>query len=79
VASFTVAGDQLMPQKARRWSEVQISDLGTTPSFSLAPDGKRVAAILDLDLAPTPETRIHVLFNLPDELRRREASAMPSR
>ena len=79
VASYTVAGDQLMPGKARHWSEVQISDLGNTPSFSLAPDGKRVAAILDRDRAPQPETRIHVLFNLPDELRRREASAMPSR
>jgi serine/threonine-protein kinase len=79
VASYTVAGDQLMPEKARHWSEVQISDLGSTPSFSLAPDGKRVAAIVDLDSAPGPETRIHVLFNFPDELRRREASAMPSR
>ncbi|HET9359386.1 MAG TPA: hypothetical protein VFO58_06535, partial [Vicinamibacterales bacterium] len=79
VATYTVAGDQLLPKKARHWSDVQISDLGSIPSFSLAPDGKRVAAILDRDQAPTPETRIHVLFNLPDELRRREASATPSR
>jgi serine/threonine-protein kinase len=79
VASYTVAGDQLVPSKARHWSEVPISDLGTTPSFSLAPDGKRVAAILDLDRAPQPETHIQVLFNLPDELRRREGSAIPSR
>jgi serine/threonine-protein kinase len=77
VASYTLAGDQLMPQKARHWSEVQIADLGNTPSFSLAPDGKRVAAILDSDQASQPETRIHMLFNLPDELRRREASGTP--
>jgi hypothetical protein len=64
-----------MPEKARHWSEAQISDLGTTPSFSLAPDGKRVAAIVDLNPATQPETRIRMLLNLPDELRRREASA----
>jgi serine/threonine-protein kinase len=70
VAAYTVRGDSFVPEKARHWSEIQLADGGYIPSFDLAPDGKRVLAML-----PAEDSRggtlVRLMLNVEAELRRR--------
>jgi len=34
--------------KPRVWSEKRIANVGISPNYDLAPDGKRIAALIDL-------------------------------
>jgi hypothetical protein len=69
VADYTVQGDAFFPEKPRLWSEKALA-VGFSKNVDLAPDGKRVVAVL-----PTEgrEAQHHVVFlvNFFDELRRR--------
>jgi hypothetical protein len=47
-----------------------MTNIGFFPTFDVAPDGKRVLALLPADSAQ-PETILHVLLNVDSELRRR--------
>jgi Tol biopolymer transport system component/predicted Ser/Thr protein kinase len=68
-AGYSLKGDSFTPGKPRVWSETRLllnaADLSV---YDLAPDGKRIAAILASDEAPTHLT---FLLNFSDELRRR--------
>jgi len=66
VAAYTVKGDSFIAEKPRLWSKQPMADRG----FDVAPDGKRVVALLPADEAK-PETILHVLLNVDSELRRR--------
>ena len=66
VAAYTVNGNSFVPEKPRFWSKKPISDNG----FDVAPDGKRVLALLASGDAK-PETILHLLLNVDSELRRR--------
>jgi len=77
-ASYTVihqsAGDSFVPEKPRVWAETRIRDLGTSTAYDLAPDGKRLAAMLADDNDTNGQkgpTHLTFLLNFFDELRRR--------
>jgi len=63
-AAYTVKGDSFLAEKPRHWSEKQIAD------FDVAPDGTRVLALLPVEEAK-PETILHVMLNMDNELGRR--------
>ena len=69
--SYSVNGPTFIADKPRLW----IASLSGTSGFDwdLAPDGKRVVALIPESTAkaPTPEHEIVMLQNLADELRRR--------
>ena len=69
--SYTVNGTTFIPDKPRAW----IASLSGASSYGwdLAPDGKRVVALIPEGTAkaPPPEHEIVMLQNFADELRRR--------
>jgi serine/threonine-protein kinase len=74
VANYTVQGDSFAADKPRVWSEKQLANVllnGT--NFDLAPDGKRIAALMPLDTPEDQKAQSHVIFleNFFDEVRRR--------
>jgi len=74
VASYTVKGDSFMADKPRFWSEKQLADFGPgVPNYDLAPDGKRIAALMPIVGPEAQQAQNHVIFleNFFDELRRR--------
>jgi Tol biopolymer transport system component len=66
--SYTAKGDSFAADKPRVWSEIRIRNIGVASMYDLAPDGKRLAAMLEGDETPTHLT---FLLNFFDELRRR--------
>jgi hypothetical protein len=74
VAAYAVKGDSFEADKPRAWSEKQ---LGSTPAISrnvdLAPDGKRIVALMPVETAEGQKAQSHVIFleNFFDELRRK--------
>ena len=74
VTTYTVKGDSFTAEKPRLWSEKK---LGGRPNSSknvdLAPDGKRIVALMPLDTPDAQQSQNHVFFlmNFFDELRRR--------
>jgi len=61
--------------KPRLWSNTLLADFGTVgiATYDVAPDGKRIAAIVPAETAGGQQARNHVIFlmNFFDELRRR--------
>jgi hypothetical protein len=71
VISYTAAGVSFSPGTPRLWANLPIADLGVNAGYDVAPDGKRVAAILSPDLAGANSApRLTVLVHFFDELRR---------
>ncbi|MBZ5609988.1 MAG: serine/threonine-protein kinase [Acidobacteriia bacterium] len=73
VATYAVKGDSFVPEKPRVWSEKRLTSYTLSASnFSLAPDGKRIAALLPAE-GPVSQAQSHVTFllNFFDEVRRR--------
>jgi serine/threonine-protein kinase len=70
VAAYTVKDDSFAVGKAHHWSETPLPDTGFFPSFDVAPDGKRVVAML-----PAGDVRaaslVRVMLNVDAELRLR--------
>jgi serine/threonine-protein kinase len=77
VASYTVNGDSFMVDKARVWSEKRLAHFASTRSYDLAPDGKRIIALMPAEdpEGQTSPDRLIFLLNFFDEVRRR----IPSR
>ena len=69
-ASYSVKGDSFAAGKPRVWSE-RLLYAGGAPVYDLAPDGKRLAAVLASDQAGVEPTHLTFLLNFFDELRRR--------
>jgi serine/threonine-protein kinase len=79
-ASYTVirqtGGDSFAAGKPRVWTETRLRDLGGYSNYDLAPDGKRLAAMVADDATgDKPPTHLTFLLNFFDELRRRAPSA----
>jgi Tol biopolymer transport system component len=76
VAAYAVKGDSFEADKPRMWSEKQ-PQLGTATgaavNVDLAPDGKRIAALMPVDTAEGQKAQNHVIFleNFFDEVRRK--------
>jgi serine/threonine-protein kinase len=70
---YTVLGGAFIKGKARRWSETAVAIVGAQGSWDLAPDGKRMAAVLPGN-EDTAQSRLVLLMNFTDELQRRTAA-----
>ena len=75
VAAYTVRGDSFVADKPRVWSEKRLADSGIVgvASYDLAPDGKRIAALMPAETPQGQQAQNHVIFleNFSDELRRK--------
>jgi serine/threonine protein kinase/Tol biopolymer transport system component len=78
VAAYAAKADSFVPDKPRVWSDKRLADFGLvgTATYDLAPDGKRVAALLPVATAAGQKAQNHVIFleNFFDEVRRRTAT-----
>ena len=74
VASYAVKGDSFVADKPRVWSEKRIAQ-HSLHNYDLAPDGKRIAALMPVETAEGQRAQNHVIFleNFFDEVRRRTA------
>jgi serine/threonine-protein kinase len=71
-ASYSAKADSFVALKPRAWSEVPIMFLTLNPPFDLAPDGKRLAALMTRSGdKEKPVAHLTFLLNFFDELRRR--------
>jgi len=69
--SYTAKGDTFTAAKPRAWSEVRLREVGGTPVFDLAPDGKRLAAFVADETDGKLPASLTFLMNFTDELRRK--------
>ena len=76
VAGYTVRGDSFSVDRPRVWSETRLANLGIVLNFDLAPDGKRIVAIMPAEAPEDQKAQNHVIFlqNFFDEVRRRTAA-----
>jgi serine/threonine-protein kinase len=77
VATYTVKGDSFVADKPRMWSEKQLGTAtGGVANSDLAPDGKRIVALMPVETAEGQKAQNHVTFllNFFDEVRRRTAT-----
>jgi eukaryotic-like serine/threonine-protein kinase len=73
-AAYTVKGDSFVAGKPRLWSEKPIGGSLSIKSLDLAPDGKRIKALMPASEgkgSPEVQNRVVFLENFFDELRRR--------
>jgi hypothetical protein len=73
IASYAFKNDSFVPDRPRRWSPTALVNLvNTSKNFDLAPDGKRIAALMPVETPEDPGAQNHVtlLFNFLDELER---------
>ena len=68
--NYTANGDSFIADKPRAWSERRLLNNG---GFDFAPDGKRIAVIVQASEQEAQQPQNHVIFleNFFDELRRR--------
>ncbi|HEV2201007.1 MAG TPA: protein kinase [Bryobacteraceae bacterium] len=73
VASYSVKGDSFVTDKPRLWSEKRLAIRGNNPTYDVAPDGKRIAALMPAEGSEDQKVQNHVIFleNFFDELRRK--------
>jgi eukaryotic-like serine/threonine-protein kinase len=73
VAAYTAKGDSFVSDNPRVWSEKRIGNVGLFKNFDLAPDGKRIVALMPAEGPQAQQSQNHVVFleNFFDELRRR--------
>jgi serine/threonine-protein kinase len=69
--SYTAQVDSFNASKPRLWSDLRLVNTVILSNYDLAPDGKRIAAILEEVRDQKSLTRLTFLGNLLDELRRR--------
>jgi serine/threonine protein kinase/Tol biopolymer transport system component len=77
VAAYAVKGDSFVTDKPRVWSEKQIGGIANAGrNVDLAPDGKRIVALMPVETAEGQKAQSHVIFleNFFDEVRRRTAT-----
>ena len=67
---YAARGDAFIAGKARRWSEIAVPIIGAQSAWDLAPDAKRMAAVLPGD-EKAAASRLLLLMNFADELQRR--------
>jgi Tol biopolymer transport system component len=77
IAAYAVKGDSFVADKPRAWSGKQLGGAANaTKNVDLAPDGKRIIALMPAETAEDQKARSHVIFleNFFDEVRRRTAT-----
>jgi eukaryotic-like serine/threonine-protein kinase len=75
-ASYTVRGDSFVAERPRVWSDKRLAAASLGPNYDLAPDGKRIAALMPAEAPEAQPAQSHVtlLMNFFDEVRRRTAA-----
>jgi hypothetical protein len=68
LAPFSVAGDAFVPTKPQLWSPVEIVSAGADSPYDVHPDGKRVAAAVNVSQT-TVQDHVVVMSNFFDYLR----------
>jgi serine/threonine-protein kinase len=75
VATYAAKADSFVPDKPRVWSDKQLANVGIIGigNYDLAPDGKRIAALMPVEGTEAQQTQNHVIFleNFADELQRK--------
>ena len=74
VAAYMVKGDSFVADKPRVWSEKQIGgSINAGKNVDLAPDGKRIVALMPVETAEAQKAQNHVILleNFFDEMRRK--------
>jgi Tol biopolymer transport system component len=75
VATYAAKADSFVPDKPRVWSNKQLANLGAigASNYDLAPDGKRIAALMPVEEPEARQAQNHVIFleNFFDELQRK--------
>jgi hypothetical protein len=73
MAAYRVKGDSFVIDKPRLWSEKHLANFGPVgaATFDVAPDGKRIVALMSPGGAEAQEHHVIFLENFFDELRRR--------
>ena len=77
VAGYAVKGDSFVAEKPRMWAEKQLgTSAGAANNVGLAPDGKRIVALMPVETAEAQKAQNQVTFleNFSDEVRRRTAT-----
>ncbi len=79
VATYAVKADSFVPDKPRVWSERRLAAFGTIgfSNYDVAPDGKRIAALMPVESPEAQQTQSHVIFleNFSDELQRKVSTS----
>jgi Tol biopolymer transport system component len=73
VAAYAVKGDSFVADKPRAWSGKQLGGVANAAkNIDLAPDGKRIVALMPVEGAEGQKAQSHVIFlqNFFDEVRR---------
>jgi serine/threonine-protein kinase len=73
VVNYAGKEDSFVADKPRVWSEKRIAGVGELMNYDLAPDGKRIAAIMPVEPQGAQPAHSHatLVLNFFDELRRR--------
>ena len=71
--SYSIRGGDFSADKARRWSDRQTFSEGVSPTYDVAPDGKRFAVMIRPggDQPRPNQNHVTLLLNFFDEVRRR--------
>jgi serine/threonine-protein kinase len=70
--NYSASGDSFVAGKPSPWPEASVVSLTGIPTYDLAPDGKRLAAMMPASAdTDKPVTHLTFLLNFFDELRRR--------
>jgi hypothetical protein len=79
VVTYSVEGDDFIPNPVTPISERRIGSTGLTPFFDVSPDGSRLAVLIPPEDAQFEKTRSHMtlVLNFSDEVRRRVAMKTP--
>ena len=80
VAAYTEKGDSFVADKPRVWSEKRLAlvgSIGAVKNVDLAPDGKRVVALMPVETTAGQKAQNQVTFllNFSDEVRRKVPAA----
>jgi hypothetical protein len=75
VAPYVAKADSFVTDSPRLWSEKRLANLGAVgySNYDLAPDGKRIVALMPVETPEAQQTQSHVIFleNFSDELQRK--------
>jgi serine/threonine-protein kinase len=72
VANYQVKGNSFVPDKPRVWSSRPLANTGIrTINFAVAPDGKRVLAVMPVQEPREAQSHVTLVMNFFDEVRRR--------
>jgi serine/threonine-protein kinase len=70
--SHSAGGESFAAGRPRVWTETRLRNMGNFPNYDIAPDGRRLAAIVADDANnEKPTTHLTFLLNFLDELRRK--------